>query len=185
MASDKACIPTIYPRCTTSYGYSDKMSYTVRARRYAVTDGVQSMSRRLQHHVVDGHTIDLDIQNCCLTLLQQIIAQTAPQPPIPDDLAELMGRLVKDRAGVRRQLGLYIVEGKEMINTVLNGGRPPTLLKSNEIIQGLQKISLYVRWMACNLLYADYMSLVDNKQKMFPSSTILSLLWTSVEDRIL
>ena len=72
-----------------------------------------------------------------------------------------------------------------MINTVLNGGRPPTLLKSNEIIQGLQKISLYVRWMACNLLYADYMSLVDNKQKMFPSSTILSLLWTSVEDRIL
>ncbi|OLP88805.1 hypothetical protein AK812_SmicGene29789 [Symbiodinium microadriaticum] len=93
-------------------------------RRYAVTDGVQSMSRRLQHHVVDGHTIDLDIQNCCLTLLQQIIAQTAPQPPIPDDLAELMGRLVKDRAGVRRQLGLYIVEGKEMINTVLNGGRP-------------------------------------------------------------
>ena len=170
---------------TISYSYSDKISYTVRARRYAVPDGVQSMSRRLQHHVVDGHTIDLDIQNCCLTLLQQIISKTAPQPPMPDDLVQLMDRLVKDRAGVLKQLSLHTVEGKEMINTVLNGGSPPTSLRNNEIVQGLQKISLYVRWVACNLLHADYMSLVDNKQKTFPSSTILSLLWTSVEDRIL
>ena len=144
---------------TTSYGYSEKLSYTVRARRYATTDGVQSMSRRLQLHVVDGHTIDLDIQNCCLTLLQQILAQTVPQPAMPDDLAHLMDRLVKDRAGVLKQIGLHIVEGKEMINTVLNGGNPPTSLKNNELIQGLQKISLYIRWVACNLLHADYMSL--------------------------
>ena len=170
---------------TTSYGYSEKLSYTVRARRYATADGVQSMSRRLQLHVVDGHTIDLDIQNCCLTLLQQILAQTAPQPAMPDDLAHLMDRLVKDRAGVLKQIGLHIVEGKEMINTVLNGGNPPTSLKNNELIQGLQKISLYIRWVACNLLHADYMSLADQKQKTFPSSTILSLMWTSVEDRIL
>eukprot|EP00439_Symbiodinium_sp_Y106_P039547 s4459_g4.t2 len=60
---------------TISYGYSDKTEYTVRARRYTKTDGVQSMSRRLQYHVVDGHTIDLDIQYCCLTLLQQILAE--------------------------------------------------------------------------------------------------------------
>ena len=170
---------------TISYSYSDKISYTVRARRYAVPDGVQSMSRRLQHHVVDGHTIDLDIQNCCLTLLQQIISKTAPQPPTPVDLVQLMDRLVKDRAGVLKELSLHTVEGKEMINTVLNGGSPPTSLRNNEIVQGLQKISLYVRWVACNLLHADYMSLADNKQKTFPSSTILSLLWTSVEDRIL
>ncbi|OLQ04697.1 hypothetical protein AK812_SmicGene12194 [Symbiodinium microadriaticum] len=170
---------------TISYSYSDKISYTVRARRYAVPDGVQSMSRRLQHHVVDGHTIDLDIQNCCLTLLQQIISKTAPQPPMPVDLVQLMDRLVKDRAGVLKELSLHTVEGKEMINTVLNGGSPPTSLRNNEIVQGLQKISLYVRWVACNLLHADYMSLADNKQKTFPSSTILSLLWTSVEDRIL
>ena len=133
----------------------------------------------------DGHTIDLDIQNCCLTLLQQIIYKTAPQPPMPDDLVQLMDRFVKDRAGVLKELSLHTVEGKEMINTVLNGGRPPTSLRNNEIVQGLQKNSLYVRWMACNLLHADYMSLADNKQKTFPSSTILSLLWTSVEDRIL
>ena len=104
---------------------------------------------------------------------------------MPDDLAQLMDRLVKDRAGVLKQLGLHIVEGKEMINTVLNGGNPPTSLKNNELVQGLQKISLYIRWVACNLLHADYMSLAEHKQKTFPSSTILSLMWTSVEDRIL
>ena len=97
------------------------------------------MSRRLQHHVVDGHTIDLDIQNCCLTLLQQIISKTAPQPPMPDDLVQLMDRLVKDRAGVLKELSLHTVEGKEMINTVLNGGSPPTSLRNNEIVQSLQK----------------------------------------------
>ena len=124
------------------------------------------MSRRLQLQVVGGHTIDLDIQNCCLTLLQQILAQTAPQPAMPDDLAQLLDRLVKDRTGVLKQLGLHIVEGKEMINTVLNGGTPPTSLKDNELVKGLQKISLYMRWVACNLLHADYMSLADQKQKL-------------------
>ena len=170
---------------TTSYEYSDKMGYTVRARRYTNSDGVQSMSRRLQYHVVDGHTVDLDIQNCCLTLLQQIIDKVKPQPPMPTHLVELMDRLVNDRAAVLSQLGLHIVEGKEMINTVLNGGSPPSALKNNEIVHGLQRISQYVRWMACNLLHDDYMSLADNKQKTFPSSTILSLLWTSIEDMIL
>ena len=92
---------------------------------------------------------------------------------------------MNDRAAVLSQLGLHIVEGKEMINTVLNGGSPPSALKNNEIVHGLQRISQYVRLMACNLLHDDYMSLADNKQKTFPSSTILSLLWTSIEDMIL
>ena len=170
---------------TISYGYSDKIEYTVRARRYTNNDGVQSMSRRLQYHVVDGHTIDLDIQHCCLTLLQQILAEVDPQPPLPDNLLKLLDRLVNDRAGVLKQLGLHIVEGKEMINAVLNGGNPPPTLKNYEIVHDLQRISQYVRWVACNLLHNDYMSLAENKQKTFPSSTILSLLWTSIEDRIL
>ena len=121
----------------------------------------------------------------CLTLLQQILAEVDPQPPLPDNLLKLLDRLVNDRAGVLKQLGLHIVEGKEMINAVLNGGNPPPTLKNYEIVHDLQRISQYVRWVACNLLHNDYMSLAENKQKTFPSSTILSLLWTSIEDRIL
>lgn len=168
-----------------TYGYSEKQEYSVRARRYTTNGGVQAMSRRLQYHAVDGHTVDLDIQNCCLTLLQQIMTKVKPCPPMSDDLVGLLNRLVTDRAGVLQQLGLHIVEGKEIINTVLNGGNPPASLKSHDIVRGLQRMSQYFRWMACNLLHDDYMSLAENKQKTFPSSTIMSLMWTSIEDVIL
>ncbi|CAE7493701.1 pim1, partial [Symbiodinium sp. CCMP2456] len=111
--------------------------------------------------------------------------QVKPCPPMSDDLVGLLNRLVTDRASVLQQMGLHIVEGKEIINTVLNGGNPPASLKSHDIVRGLQRMSQYFRWMACNLLHDDYMSLAENKQKTFPSSTIMSLMWTSVEDVIL
>ena len=60
----------------------------------------------------------------------------------------------------------------------------PRKLRDNEIKQ-LQRIALYVRWIACNLLHDDYMSLEDNKTKTFPAATIMSLMWHAIEDRIL
>ena len=143
------------------------------------------MSRRLQVHVVDGHTTDLDISNCCLTLVQQIISKVQPQPPLPDELAQLLDDMVKKRTQFVSELDLHIVEGKEVINTVFNGGNPPDRLKGHPHIRKLQKLSMYVRWMACNILHKDYISLQDNKQKEFPSATIMSLMWHSVEDAIL
>ena len=82
---------------SVSYWYSEKQDYSVRARRYTVNGGVQSMSRRLQYDVVGGHTGDLDIQNCCMTLVQQIIAKTCPEPPRPDHLAKILDDVVKNR----------------------------------------------------------------------------------------
>ena len=170
---------------TVTYKYSEKQDYSVRARRYTVNGGVQSMSRRLQYHIVGSHTVDLDIQNCCLTLVQQIIAKTSPEPPLSEDLATLLDDVVKNRTEFVNKIGLGMSEGKEVINTVFNGGSPPPNLKQHELIIGLQKISLYVRWMACNLLHDDYMSLSDKKDKTFPTATVLSLMWTAVEDMIL
>ena len=66
---------------------------------------------------------------------------------------------------------------KKIMNTVLNGGAPPKNLKKNEAVISLQKISLYIRWVVMNLLYDDYMSLRDNKEKNFPSASIMSLMW--------
>ena len=42
-----------------------------------------------------------------------------------------------------------------------------------------------MRWVACNLLHNDYMSLDDNKTKTFPAATIMSLMWHAIEDRSL
>ncbi|CAE7201047.1 unnamed protein product [Symbiodinium sp. CCMP2456] len=170
---------------SVTYGYSEKQDYSVRTRRYTVNGGVQAMSRLLQYHVVGSHTVDLDVQNCCLTLVQQIIAKTCPEPPLPEDLAQILDNVVKNRTEFVKKLGLGISEGKDVINTVFNGGSPPSSLKNNELIIGLQKISLYVRWMACNLLHEDYMSMTEKKEKTFPTATTLSLMWTAVEDMIL
>ena len=167
------------------YRYADKPAYSVKGRRYTSNGGAQSMSRRLQCHAVDGHKTDLDIQNCCLTIIQQIIRKTMPDPALPQDLEEALDEVTNRRAEILQKLGEQPVEGKEIINTVLNGGTPPSHLREHDLIKKLQQISIYIRWMACNLLYSDYQLLKNVKHKTLPAATIMSQMWYAVEDMIL
>ena len=167
------------------YSYSVKQKYSIRARRYGSVGGAQSMSRRLQVHAVGGYTVDLDIHNCCLTLVYQIVQKLSPDPALPEELGVVFDQVANNRAEFIASLGLQSAEGKEVINTVFNGGAAPKKLRDNETIKQLQRIALYVRWIACNLLHDDYMSLEDNKTKTFPAATIMSLMWHAIEDRIL
>ena len=114
----KDCLSSRSSR-TVHYRYSDKQTYSITARRYAVNGGAQSMSRRLQVHVVDGHTVDPDTCNCCLTLVQQILKKLEPEPALPDDLAGLLDDIVNRRAEFVSQLDLHIVADKEVINLLL------------------------------------------------------------------
>ena len=143
------------------------------------------MSRRLQKHAVDSHTLDLDIHYCAFQILRQIIQKTQPKPALPKDLDDMLEEVTMNRSAFLARLDVDVAEGKNVIHAVLNGGVPPDNLKKNEAIVALQKISLYARWVAMNLLYEDYMSLKENKDKTFPSASILSLMWQSVEDMIL
>ena len=113
------------------YRYADKPAYSVKGRRCTSNGGAQSMSRRLQCHAVDGHTTDLDIQNCCLTIIQQIIRKTMPDPALPQDLGEALDEVTKRRAEFLQKLGEQPVEGKEIRNTVLNSGTPPSHLREH------------------------------------------------------
>ena len=159
------------------YSYSTKQKYSVPARRYGEAGGAQSMSHRLQVHAVGSHTVVLVIHNCCLTLVFQIIQRTSPEPSLPIDLLTLFDQIANKRSEIIASIGLEHVEGKDIINTIFNGDSPPNQLKEKEPIKMLQKIALYVRWVACSLLHDDYMSLKDNKNKNFPSATIMSLMW--------
>ncbi|CAE7445428.1 unnamed protein product [Symbiodinium sp. CCMP2592] len=170
---------------SVEYKYSDKQNYSIHGRRYGPKGSAQSTSRRLQKYLVDGHTVDLDIHNCCLTLIHQLLQKLSPDPPLADDLAEVLDEVTHRRADFVAKLNVQISEGKDIITTVFNGGAPPGKLKDNQLIKKLQKIALYVRWVACNILHDDYMSLADNKLKSFPSATIMSLMWHAVEDSIL
>ena len=126
------------------------------------------MSKRLQKHAVDPHTLDLDIQNCAFYILHQIIEKTQPKPPLPKDLANMFEEATMNRPAFLTRLNVDATEDKKITNTILNGGTPPENLKKNEAVISLQKISLYIRWVAMNLLYEDYISLRDNKDKTFP-----------------
>ena len=167
------------------YHFGNDPKYSVRSRRYASGDSAQAMSRRLQAQVLDGHTYDLDIRNCCFSLLHQIVAKLEPQPPLPDDLDKLLEELAHRRDSVISRLSVSQADGKEILNAVMNGGTAPDNLKDHEDIKRLQKLWLYARWVAVNALYDDYMLLKDNKKKPFPSASIFSLMWTAVEDWIL
>ena len=167
------------------YHYSNDLQFSVRARRYSEAYAAQSMSRRLQSPVVEGHTVDLDICNCCVSIVHQVIAKLQPTPALPTDLQTFLDDLARSRQTVIRRLGLTTSQGKQLINKMLNGGAAPDSLKDNEDIKKLQRLSLYLRWIACNVLHADYLSLADVASKTFPSATIFSLMWTCIEDWIL
>ena len=96
------------------------------------------MSRRLQVHAVGGHAVDLDIHNCCLTLVYQIVQKLSPDPALPEELGIVFDQVANKRAEFIASLGLQNAEGKEVINTVLNGGTPPKKLKDNEAIKKLR-----------------------------------------------
>ena len=153
------------------YHFGNDPKYSVRSRRYASGDSAQAMSRRLQAQVLDGHTYDLDIRNCCSSLPRQIVAKLEPQPPLPDD-DKLLEELARRRDSVISRLSVCQADGKETLNAVMNGGTAPDNLKDHEDIKRLQKLSLYARWVAVHALYDDYMLLKDNKKKPFPSASI-------------
>ena len=129
--------------------------------------------------------MDLDVANCCVSLLQQLLEKIKPEPPLPDDLQTFLKELKTQRESVIERLGFSFYEGKQIVNKILNGGSLPESLKTNETAKRLQRLSLYCRWIACNLLHKDYMALAENRKKNFPSATIFSLMWTCVEDWIL
>ena len=167
------------------YHYPAEPAYSVKPRRYSGAGSAQAMSRRLQVHVLDAHCVDLDIQNCCLTLVYQILEKIKPTPALPQKLSELLYELAYKREDFFRKINAHHSEGKQLVNTVVNGGRIPDNFKNDENVQSLQKLSLYLRWTACNLLHDDYLNLKDVKSKPFPEATVFSLMWHAVEDRIL
>ena len=89
---------------------------------------------RLQYHAVGEHTLDLDIQNCCPTLLQQLLKKMDPKPTMPQKLHDALDRLVYHRQALFKELNMAYEEGKK---------------KANETLRSLRQISIYVRWVAC------------------------------------
>ena len=156
---------------------------SVRTRRYADGHSVQNLGTAWQA-VALADTIDLDIENCCFTLLLQVLEKVEPQHESWPSVKETLRLCATQRKHViENKLKLTLPEGKFVLQKVLNGGLPPDTLASNAFIQELQRASLFCRWVAATLLKdTAWPSWVQLKEK--PDVSVLTYFWNIVEDLV-
>ena len=165
--------------------YSLTPGVAMRGRRYVRGWGAQRMTREIQECLLP-HTVDLDIHNCCFVLLKQLFEKLNLGALIPAELNEVLVRCADSRASVcTEDLGVSPARGKLILNTVLNGGRPPKDLLANSFLRRLQSLSVWCRWLACSLLPQVHEVMQSRDDKTFPTATVFHHLWTCVEDCIL
>ena len=156
----------------------------MRCRRYANGFGAQKCSRRIQSQLF-AHTADLDIQNCCASLALQLLQKLKPKPELPQKAMQALERWVADRESVcSEELKLTEPEGKQLVTATLSGAQPSEK-EPPEILRHFQQVSIYLRWLACTLLQADYGDLEKRSDKPFPGATTFFYLWAAVEDYVL
>ncbi|CAE6939324.1 unnamed protein product [Symbiodinium sp. CCMP2592] len=157
---------------TASYHYSDKQEYSLSrtdiqlwAERNPCPVDFSVMLWAVPRWI---WTYNLDIYNCCLTSVQQIIIKTKPEPSLPDDLMSLLDDVVKNRSGFIKRLGLNVVQGKNVINCIKRWNASRKLEESRACARLAETFSVH----QMDLLHQDYMSFGDNKQETFPSERI-------------
>ena len=171
--------------CSFDVSYHYPEQNTVRSRRYARKGGAQVAPRRVQH-ITLPHTQDLDIHNCCLSILKQLLDKTNPTPALPEELQKVLNTCADERDSfVRNYMKISLPEGKSIINSILSGGLPPATMHREPAILKLQSLSIYCRWLACNLLPQDFDRFSEDTERKRPLASTLHVLWTAVEDSIL
>lgn len=154
-----------------------------RDRRYANGFAAQACSRRLQK-ILFPHTVDLDIQGCCLAILLQLYEKILPQPPLPEAVLDFLNQCVQNRKEVcEKELQVSVSDGKQIINSVLHGGPLPAHI-TGEPRKKLLRLSIYMRWLASSIFSEEFDSLSKDTDKRHPDATIFFYMWTTVEDWI-
>ena len=173
-------------QCVTrpsSYHYPSTPA-TMRSRKQVNELGAQKFPQRAQMFLFQG-THDLDIENSVFTILAQLLPKLELSPSLPDELSELLSRCATERAAVCGDLGLSVPAGKKVLTAILYGGHPPKSLESHNIIQELQRLSLYLRWVAASACPNEFQQFCEDGAKRNPDSSILSHVYMACEDFVL
>ena len=157
----------------------------LRARRYAIQNSAQKCARRIQTQLF-GHTIDLDIENCCAALVLQLVDKLCPKPAMPEDVRQALQRWKDSRSRVcREELEVTDREGKKLVTAVLSGATPTKSQMDIPFVRNIHRASIYLRWLACSVLVEDYEELEKRNDKPYPGATTFFYMWSAVEDTIL
>ena len=133
--------------------YSVTYSFTrddIRTRRQASSPSAQRCSQ-VHQKILFPNTHDLDIHNCCFTILCHVLHVTDPELINAADVAFLR-RLRDNRGDVCAELGVSEARGKMLLNKVFNGGAIPEDMQGNAILRGLQRLARCMRWLTVDLI---------------------------------
>jgi len=176
--------------------YSFKRAW--RSRRYAEEVlSSQHMDSRLQF-VMLAHTVDIDMRNCMLTLMPQIVRRLAPAPEeLWREQLVFLDQLAAERDQISRDiLRMPIAAGKFFLNSVISGRTPDVKWKDHEFVKKLVQTSRWLRWIASSALHTVHTELrgIDAADRQpvdgasgagWPEASALAFMWQDVEDNII
>jgi hypothetical protein len=159
---------TSFKSGSTTYRYT--MDDLVRTRRQAIGFSAQGCVTRLLQHLC-GHTYDLDIVNCMFTICIQLVVKLKLSPAMPLELFNILEKCAYQRTHICEDiLNVDPDTGKQLLTSIMAGGGLSEEWSKNIFLQGVQKLSRYMRWMACSLLPAVYQKCVSDKDRKFPEA---------------
>ena len=164
---------------TTLYRYTLPM---YRTRRHVEGTGAQTLSR-MHCRVLLPDTVDLDIENCCFSILMQLIDTMKPTF-FPAAEKECL-RCADDRAGVCKEMDVPMQEGKLLLNSVLNGQSVSDTQKGSKFLKKLQRTSRCVRWLAAEVVPEVAEHLKEEATRINPYASIVFFWWSAFESLIL
>ena len=178
-------LPAEAAALTHEVEYRYTMGDVIRTRRVVSGLAAQACAQRIQS-VLLPTTLDLDVENCAFTIWHQLIQKLDPQPPMPPALWEVLESCALNRAKVCDDyLKFPECHGKKILLPVLQGASLPEAFEDNEFLKKLQKVSLYLRWLAMSALPDVHDLIKLDEKRPFPESSVLYYMWSAVEDYIL
>ena len=169
----------------SSFCYERNFQNLIRTRAYVQGYGAQKFSRRLIA-VLCPMTTDYDIQNAVFVILDQLVRRLDVAAHVPQSVLDILRRCANDRSGIcADELKVSTRQGKVILHEMLFGGSVPPDRATNSFLLEFQKLSLYLRWLACSLLPETYECLKSMHEKKNPEASTLFYLYAAAEDYIL
>lgn len=115
-----------------------------------------------------------DMENAYFTLMWQFVQKLTPDYSMPDDALKALERCAKTRAEVIEELKVSKADGKQILIEVVNGGSPPAKLLEHDVIVGLRKVPIWIKWLAVTKLPDLYSHCCSDKSKAVPEKVLSS-----------
>ena len=167
-----------------SGGTTYKWKNAWRGRRVAVTPhSAQSLPQLLQYALLPD-TVDVDVHNCMMTLLPQIIAKFELNARWETQI-KLLQKLAEHRDTLcEKSLKVSVAEGKHLLLATLAGQKLSTRWETNQFMRNVQRLSVWLRWVAVSYAPDVFTQLKENPDTSWPEASCFANLWMPVEDAI-